>query len=98
MVLSLDGDLREGVVSLALLGRSLARPDRLVRPLAGLLVDEWNEVIPHRDETTGIALRHDPQNAAPPQAIPLAVPPLEGEPSTVGRLDHVRWSSSTSTH
>ena len=88
--LSLDGDLPEGVVSLALHGNGL---DRLGGPRAGqqagLLVDEWTEVVPHRNETTGIAFRYDPPDAAPPQAILLAVPPVEDEPWTAGTLNQV---------
>jgi hypothetical protein len=84
--LPLDGDLREGVVSLALQGNGL---DRLGGWLIGLLVDEWTEVVPHRNETTGIAFRYDPPDAAPPQAILLAVPPVEDEPWTVGTLNQV---------
>lgn len=84
--LSLDGDPREGVVSLALQGNGLHRVDGT---LAGLLVDEWTEIIPSRNETTGIAFRYDPPDAAPPQAILLAVPPVEGESWTVGTLNQV---------
>ncbi len=43
-------------------------------PLCGLLVDEWTEVIPSRQQTTGVAFHHDRPNAEPPQAWLLAVP------------------------
>ena len=76
----------KGVVSLALHGNGLQRVDG---SLAGLLVDEWTEIVPNRNETTGIAFRYDPPDAAPPQAILLAVPPVEGEPWTVGTLNQV---------
>jgi hypothetical protein len=81
-----DGDLREGVISFALHGNGLGR---LGGPLAGLLIDEWTEVIPHRSETTGVAFRYDPPDAAPPQAILLAVLSVEDEPWTVGTLNQV---------
>lgn len=42
---------------------------------AGLLVDEWNEVIPNRVETTGIALNYNQPNTEPPQTVLLAVSP-----------------------
>jgi hypothetical protein len=41
--------------------------------LAGLLVDEWTEVIPASTETTGIAFHYDRPNAEPPQAWVLAL-------------------------
>lgn len=55
-------------------------------PLAGLLVDEWVEVVPSRSETTGIAFQHDAPEARAPQAILLAVPPVIGAPWTAWSL------------
>jgi hypothetical protein len=42
---------------------------------SGLLIDEWNEVIPNRIETTGIAIHYNQPNTEPPQCILLAVSP-----------------------
>jgi hypothetical protein len=42
---------------------------------AGLLVDEWNEVIPNRIETTGIAIHYNQPNTEPPQCLLLAISP-----------------------
>lgn len=42
---------------------------------AGLLVDEWVEVIPGADETTGLAFHFDQPGAEPPQALLLVLPP-----------------------
>lgn len=42
----------------------------------GLLLDEWTEVIPTTEETTGIAFHYDRPNAEPPQVMLLAVPPV----------------------
>jgi hypothetical protein len=42
---------------------------------AGLLIDEWNEVIPNRSETTGIAVHYNQPNTEPPQCLLLAVSP-----------------------
>ena len=42
---------------------------------AGLLVDEWTEVIPARDEVTGLAFHYDQPNTEPPQVMLLMVPP-----------------------
>lgn len=43
-------------------------------PLAGLLVDEWVEVLPGDEETTGVAFHAETPAQAAPQAILLAVP------------------------
>lgn len=40
----------------------------------GVLVDEWTEVIPRTDETTGIAFHYDRPNSEPPQTLLLALP------------------------
>ncbi len=50
---------------------------------AGLLVDDWTEVIPTRDEISGITFNYNQPNAAPPQALLLAVTPKE--------KGHWRW-------
>jgi hypothetical protein len=47
-------------------------------PLAGLVVDEWTEVVPDRTQLTGVSFHADQPAARPPQAILLAVPPTEG--------------------
>lgn len=44
-------------------------------PQSGLLIDEWNEVIPNRIETTGIAIHYNQPNTEPPQCLLLAVSP-----------------------
>jgi len=42
---------------------------------SGLLIDQWVDLIPASEETTGIAFRYDAPGAAAPQAVILAVPP-----------------------
>ncbi|SFU60500.1 hypothetical protein [Nitrosospira multiformis] len=42
---------------------------------SGLLIDEWNEVIPNRIETTGIAVHYNQPNTEPPQCLLMAVSP-----------------------
>lgn len=54
-------------------------------PLAGLLVDEWVDVIPARSVTSGLVFHFDEPGARAPQAILLAVPP---QPAA-------RWSLAT---
>jgi hypothetical protein len=45
-------------------------------PSAGLVIDEWNELIPGTRETTGIAIHYDQPNSEPPQALLLATTPV----------------------
>lgn len=45
------------------------------KPLAGLFIDEWTEVVPNASELTGLALQFNQPDACAPQAILLAVPP-----------------------
>jgi hypothetical protein len=59
------------------------------QPLAGLLIDEWVEVVPGVTEITGIALQYDQPNAAPPQTILVAVPPEIESPWTIWSLQQV---------
>jgi hypothetical protein len=46
------------------------------QPVSGLLVDEWTEIIPGKEETTGVAFHFDRPNAEPPQAWLLALPAI----------------------
>jgi hypothetical protein len=56
--------------------RQLPAGYAISQPQAGLLIDEWNEVIPSRVETTGIALHYNQPNTEPPQNLLLAVSPV----------------------
>ena len=49
-------------------------PD-LTKPLAGIAVDEWSELIPGASETTGLTFHYDAPAARAPNVIVLAVPP-----------------------
>jgi hypothetical protein len=42
----------------------------------GLMIDEWNEVIPNQYETTGVAFHFDQPESKPPQCMILAVSPV----------------------
>ena len=55
------------------------------KPWVGLVLDEWPELIPEKDATTGIAFHYDTPGAEPPQAILIAVPPTNAE----------RWSQES---
>jgi hypothetical protein len=45
------------------------------KPQSGLMVDEWVEVVPRREEVTGVTFNFDAPNSAPPQALLLAISP-----------------------
>jgi len=86
--LPLDAGKRLPGGKLSLAVQSTAPVD-VRQPLAGLLVDEWVEVVPSATETTGIALQYDQPNAAPPQTILIAVPPDVDTPWTIWSLQKV---------
>jgi uncharacterized coiled-coil protein SlyX len=54
------------------------------RPLAGLLLDEWVEVVPAAKETTGVSFHYDQPNGVAPQTMLLAV---SGDGQEVWNLD-----------
>jgi hypothetical protein len=57
--------------------------------LAGLVIDEWTEVIPARTQVTGLAFHVDQPNSRAPQAILLAVPPTEDHVWSLAALEAV---------
>lgn len=57
----------------------LAEPVDVRAKAAGLLVDEWTDVIPARTVTTGLSFNFDEPGARAPHAILLAVPPAPVE-------------------
>jgi hypothetical protein len=72
----------------ALVVQSAKRLD-VKQPLAGLLIDEWVEVVPNSDETTAVVFQYDQPDAVPPQSILLAVPPDPDHVWTVFSLQQV---------
>jgi len=50
-------------------------PSDPARTYCGVLVDEWVEVVPGTEETTGLAFYYDRPNSEAPQALLLATPP-----------------------
>lgn len=44
------------------------------QPQCGLLVDEWTEVVPAKEETTGLTFHYDRPNSEPPQSWLLVTP------------------------
>jgi hypothetical protein len=49
------------------------------QPLAGLVFDEWTEVLPARETTSGVAFHFNQPDTEPAQVMLLAVCPAEGE-------------------
>ena len=47
--------------------------------LSGLVFDEWTEVLPARETTSGVAFHFNQPDTEPPQVMLLAVCPAEGE-------------------
>ena len=75
-----------GRLSLVMQASSAVDPRQ---PLAGLLIDEWVEIIPSAKETTGVAFQFNPPDAYAPQSILLAVPPVPDKAWTLGDLQRV---------
>jgi len=48
----------------------------LSKPLGGLVIDHWLDVIPNAEEIAGVSFHHDRPNSTAPQAILLAVTPV----------------------
>jgi hypothetical protein len=44
---------------------------------SGLLIDEWTEFVPTREEVTGLCFNFNAPNSSPPQVVLLAVTPHE---------------------
>lgn len=53
-----------------------ATPYDKAKPVCGIVVDEWTEVLPAEEETTGIVFHYDQPNSEPPQTMLLMVPPV----------------------
>jgi hypothetical protein len=72
---------------LSLVVQSAAAPPASGAPLAGLVVDEWTEVIPDRTQLTGLSFHVDQPDARAPQAILLAVAPNEAHVWSLATLE-----------
>lgn len=44
------------------------------KPFCGIVIDEWTEVVPLKNETTGVAFHYDQPNSEPPQTMLLVTP------------------------
>ena len=75
---------------LSLLLRRHATP-AATQPWGGLLLDEWTERIPNREEDAAVVFYHDSPGAQAPQAVLVAVPPVPPAPQR-GEPAPQRWS------
>jgi hypothetical protein len=71
---ALKGAVSPGLLSLVV-HAPLAPALSFDQPIAGLMIDEWNEMVPKTSEVTGITFHFDQPNACAPQAMLLAVAP-----------------------
>lgn len=55
----------------------------------GLLLDEWTEVLPARDETIGLTFHYDQPNSEPPQTLLLVTPS--------NFMEHWQWQDLVNT-
>jgi hypothetical protein len=78
-----------GQVSIAVHHFDLPAPLESGATLAGLVVDQWDELIPNAQETTAVALHYDAPASAAPNVVLLAVPPSLGKHWTLDSLLHV---------
>jgi hypothetical protein len=78
VALPLPGGKTLGAGRLSLVIQSTTPVDP-TRPVCGLLVDEWVEVVPNPEETTALTFQFDPPDVCAPQAVLLAVPPIPGK-------------------
>ena len=79
-----DPSALAGRVSVVIFGADQLPPDGNTG--AALIVDEWSESVPYREEITGVALHYDQPDATAPQAILVAVPPELDKPWTLTDL------------
>jgi len=79
-------ELPPGRVSLVAFG---PLPADLRVPVGGLVIDEWNEVVPSARETTGLVFNYDEPDARAPHAILLAVSPDVSKPWDLDTLEAV---------
>ena len=51
---------------------------------SGFVIDEWIEMIPGKQQTTGITFNYNNPNASPPQSLLLAVTPANNQSMDMG--------------
>ena len=58
-------------------------------PVAGLVFDEWSELMPAAEVTTGVSFNYDAPGARPPQSVLLAVAPPGTDRWNVEMLEQI---------
>ncbi|MFN0086633.1 MAG: hypothetical protein ACKVX9_14685 [Blastocatellia bacterium] len=86
IALSLDGARPEGG-RVSLVAQGFDSSLDLTGALAGVLLDDWTEVIPGEAENTGVVFPHDAPGARAPQCLLLAVAPGTGPVWTLDTLE-----------
>ncbi|MDP1678663.1 MAG: hypothetical protein Q8L02_00810 [Candidatus Nitrotoga sp.] len=81
---ALPGDLSGSRLSLVV--HAPAGLDLTTGPVAGLLIDEWVEVVPSKEEITGVTFNYNAPQARAPQAVLLAVAPNDQAEWSLGML------------
>ncbi|HEY5712273.1 MAG TPA: hypothetical protein VIT38_10285 [Allosphingosinicella sp.] len=77
----------------------LAGGGKLGTPRAGLLLDEWTEIIPSKEQTAAVTFRYDGPDSEPPQVLLLAVSPeLNGAWAWDDLVDSVRETVRLARH
>jgi hypothetical protein len=77
VALNAPADRRRGALSWLVLDHGGRAGLAKAGTAAGLVVDEWAEVIPSGEVVTGVALNFDAPSSRPPQAMLLALPPRD---------------------
>ena len=72
--LALDYPTAHEIESDKLLFTAYFRTFDINQKQCGLIIDEWSEVIPTKEETTGLSFQYDQPNTEPPQAMLLVTP------------------------
>ena len=81
-----DGPAAAGATSIVVYARGDIDP---AARHAGLMIDEWTEVIPRRTMPTTLAFHYDAPGARAPQAVLLAVSPDPASPWTAATLEAI---------
>lgn len=69
--------------------RGISGPLAGAEPLAGLMVDEWVEVVPASRETTAVGFHYDAPSSQAPQSILLALSPDPSAPWDLATLESI---------
>jgi hypothetical protein len=80
-----DPEAQTGRLSIVVYGAG-ALPSVADESAVALFVDGWDEVVPFRQETTGVAVHYGQPDATAPQCVLLAVPPVRGQAWSLGTL------------